>query len=414
MHSMDESPLSRFASSLSPSSTRFASDHGVVREFPMYTLPVETVLQLKKLLPHEEAWELESPLKPLQAFREEMGRAIFVSHQWLSAKHPDPHSEQLRILQATLGNLLSGAARVSLQPLVELARGRGGPVPVVLPKSRWTGDSERGLKQRVVRGICQKFAVAMDRLTVNAMRRLDMFGMTSSLVLKALEEVGRMSHRARVMRSSSSSEAARAHRHLAISSIPSYVARSFFFMILCPPLRHQEQRQMLNYSTWATRGWCRLERLARELARREDGYILIAESPYHIFLEWQPNAQAKAPGSGQFSVEADRARVGKLLLKMVWSKLLYYLERGEFNSYRFQLNLQRVGCLEGLEMQPIEGLVPNFSTDIDPEAEPERFVVARFLHDNGFIGIRHRDTAGWTPICYAAVNGNCFLPSSSC
>ncbi|CAK9106028.1 unnamed protein product, partial [Durusdinium trenchii] len=126
MHSMDESPLSRFASSLSPSSTRFASDHGVVREFPMYTLPVETVLQLKKLLPHEEAWELESPLKPLQAFREEMGRAIFVSHQWLSAKHPDPHSEQLRILQATLGNLLSGAARVSLQPLVELARGRGG------------------------------------------------------------------------------------------------------------------------------------------------------------------------------------------------------------------------------------------------------------------------------------------------
>ena len=33
-------------------------------------------------------------------------------------------------------------------------------------------------------------------------------------------------------------------------------------------------------------------------------------------------------------------------------------ERGEFNSYRFQLNLQRVGCLEGLEMQPIEGTAP--------------------------------------------------------
>ena len=48
-------------------------------------------LGLPETRPRQEAWELESPLKPLQAFREEMGRAIFVSHQWLSAKHPDPH-----------------------------------------------------------------------------------------------------------------------------------------------------------------------------------------------------------------------------------------------------------------------------------------------------------------------------------
>lgn len=47
---------------------------------------------------------------------------------------------------------------------------------------------------------------------------------------------------------------------------------------------------MLNYSTWATRGWCRLERLARELARREDGYILIADarSTLHMGVGGRP------------------------------------------------------------------------------------------------------------------------------
>eukprot|EP00913_Durusdinium_trenchii_P007666 g7203.t1 len=90
---------------------------------------------------------------------------------------------------ATLGNLLSGAARVSLQPLVELARGRGG-----CPSTTHFA--------------CQPLFVWYDFFSCPQ----------------------------------GSSEAARAHRHLAISSIPSYVARSFFFMILCPPLRHQEPK----------------------------------------------------------------------------------------------------------------------------------------------------------------------------
>ena len=38
-----------------------------------------------------------------------------------------------------------------------------------------------------------------------------------------------------------------------------------------------------------------------------------------------------------------------------------------------------------------------------------RFVVHRFLHDNGFTSVRDRDSAGWSPMCYAAVNGNPFL-----
>jgi hypothetical protein len=35
-------------------------------------------------------------------FVEAMGQAIFVSHQWLSAKHPDPKGLQFRVLQDAL------------------------------------------------------------------------------------------------------------------------------------------------------------------------------------------------------------------------------------------------------------------------------------------------------------------------
>ncbi|CAE7470389.1 anks1b [Symbiodinium pilosum] len=32
-------------------------------------------------------------------FDESMGKAIFVSHQWLSKEHPDPSMTQLKVLQ---------------------------------------------------------------------------------------------------------------------------------------------------------------------------------------------------------------------------------------------------------------------------------------------------------------------------
>ena len=49
-------------------------------------------------------------------------------------------------------------------------------------------------------------------------------------------------------------------------------------------------------------------------------------------------------------------------------------ELGNLNKYRFHLNVQRVGCLEGLGLQPIEGLVPEFSTDFDPTEDPDQWI----------------------------------------
>ena len=116
----------------------------------------------------------------------------------------------------------------------------------------------------------------------------------------------------------------------------------------------------------------------------------------------------RAPGKGDFSVEADRQRVGKVLSKLVWSKLISYLVKKDFHNYRFLLNLQKQ-CFEGLELLPIESMVPHFRTEIDPVVDPEGFLVARFLHECGFHSISERDSAGWSPMCYAVLRDDPLL-----
>lgn len=110
----------------------------------------------------------------------------------------------------------------------------------------------------------------------------------------------------------------------------------------------------------------------------------------------------RAPGQGDFSVEADRQRIGQVLSKLVWSKLISFLVKGDFHNYRFLLNLQG-HCFQGLDLLPVETVVPGFFTEIDPTADPQRFLVARFLHESGFSSVCERDSAGWSPMCYAVL-----------
>ena len=59
----------------------------------------------------------------------------------------------------------------------------------------------------------------------------------------------------------------------AISSIPAYVAKCCFFIALCPTIDCPSEKKVLNSTSWARRGWCRLERAARELSAH-DTWIL--------------------------------------------------------------------------------------------------------------------------------------------
>eukprot|EP00435_Cladocopium_sp_Y103_P062433 s805_g24.t1 len=245
--------------------TRSISNHG--RMFLMYTVPLEAFLQMTEVQAHEQL----KGQGVLRVFKESMGKAIFVSHQWLGSEHPDPHCEQLQVLQKALKNALSGASLVSLPPAIELLLGRlKCPTPAEFrhqPLYIW----------------------------------YDYFCCPQGTCTEAVEK-----------------------RNQAIASIPEFVSRSYFFLILCPAVPHAEGH-MLSWSTWNARGWCRLERMVRELAR-EDGYVITVTSPNHLNLGWNMHGVGKAPGLGSFSFEDDKAKVGQVLLSLIRAKLQFLLK----------------------------------------------------------------------------------------
>ena len=315
----------------------------------MFTLPLRALLEMRELQKHEVLLQSGA----LRKFHSRMGKAMFISHQWLTAEHPDPSGQQFQVLQKALRNLISGRSVVSLPPAVELAIGRS--------KCPKTTDFQ-----------AQQLFLWYDYFSCPQ----------------------------------GEGWAATGRRQLAIASIPVYVERCFFFVILCPAVSHEDGKT-LGYSTWAGRGWCRLELMAREL-QREDGYIITVREASYPTLAWNNLGVGKAPTRGEFSFEEDREKVGAVLLQMLWSKLHRLLESRSLPNFRFLLNIHQK-YLEGMNVQPIEGLIPGFSTELDPSIDEESFVVARFLHDNLFSSISQRDEAGWSPICYAAMKGDTFL-----
>ena len=126
----------------------------------------------------------------------------FISHQWLANQHPDPKNEQLQVLQEGLRNLLAGVAQVSQPVQSELFHGRM-PCP-----------------------------------TASDFKSTPLYVWYDFLCCPQ-----------------DASECASRNRQWAISSIPSYVAKCKYFVVLCPALAHAEQRVTLSYETWTGRGW---------------------------------------------------------------------------------------------------------------------------------------------------------------
>ena len=132
-------------------------------------------------------------------FDESMGNAVFVSHQWVSRKHPDPEFEQMRILHAALRRLLFCPGSVSLSYITE----------AVVPGVK--GISHEEFQARSLFIWYDYFSVPQDELN----------------------------------------KSQQAH---AISSIPAYVAKCRFFFALCPTIDCPAQGRVLSAASWARRG----------------------------------------------------------------------------------------------------------------------------------------------------------------
>ncbi|CAE7678059.1 ANKHD1, partial [Symbiodinium sp. CCMP2456] len=277
---------------------------------------------------------------------------MFVSHQWAGCDHPDPYFSQFKVLQDALRNVMEGSSLIS-GTAFEL----------------YTGQ--------------QSLISAEDLCSMPLFIWYDYFSCPQSFH-------GEQS------------------RLMAIDSIPAYVERCRFFVALCPPIRHKTIDTVLNKQTWSKRGWCRLERAARELSGLADtknieiqGARQLAVAPIFDWV-WAP------VGEGHFSVAQDREKIASVVRSMVFRKLHINLLQGNWHSYRLMLNLQRIQY-RSLAIVPIEDVIPGFKSDA---SDPAAYATAKFMYQNGFQSLDERTPEGWSPICFAAVEGNAMLLST--
>ena len=85
--------------------------------YPMYVIPVKTLLKLQQWEPHQN---LLAKGKLVEVTPEVDLEIVFVSHQWTSFEHPDPTGEQLARLQAVLRQLMAGQTSVMGNPQLQV------------------------------------------------------------------------------------------------------------------------------------------------------------------------------------------------------------------------------------------------------------------------------------------------------
>ncbi|CAE7515570.1 Asb3 [Symbiodinium natans] len=334
-------PLQLYASSLA------SEDEAPETLFPMYTVPVEVLLEMVALESHED---LKARGKVV-VFSGNMGSASFISHQWVAKQHPDPEFRQMQVLQQACRHLLSRIGSIhpdfTTQACVYSAKGISFQEFQSRPLFLW----------------------------------YDYFS------------VPQLSYPTE----GSSSEQAKA-----INCIPAYIAKCRFFFALCPTMECSGHDGLQNSSTWARRGWCRIERAARELSAHDTWVLMQSPSSFEV-VGTAVSFVSGSVGEGDFTMEEDRTKLAPVMKDIVRRKLMLSLQAGDFPAYRRHLNLQSVH-FRGLVVEPIGDIVPGYEKD--PSDDTPEAVVAHFLYQNGLTSISGRDSAGWCPLHYAAMSGN--------
>jgi len=190
---------------------------------------------------------------------------IFVSHQWLSQKHPDPFGAQILVLKRWLLNLIDRQGTVESHFLPAGRRARCNWVKQVANGYLW----------------------------------LDWFSVPVASLSRHL-----------------------AHQHLlAAESMTAYVQTCDLFVALTPSVEHRETGKICNFSTWLSRGWCRSELWSRALCLRDTIPPIAVHSEDKAEFIGSSSFEYSLAPDGEFSFESDRVVCVILLQDALQAKL---------------------------------------------------------------------------------------------
>lgn len=333
----------------------------------MYTLHVDKLIALDRLQPHQCL--LANSL--LTEYTEDVVEAAtFVSHQWAGFQHPDPEGKQLAVLKKAILNLQQRRARV-----------HSDDISVML------GFGKKYAPDEILKLL--RSYVWLDYISVPQI--------TGTMAAHVKRE----------------------HFRQALDSFPAYVQLSRFFVVLAPAVQHTDlPNTMLSYSSWKTRGWCRVERAARAFADGETSMLLITNDSVIVSVGVQ-DYLFDQPGAGHFTVEADRLKVQHIMKDMVELKLAKLLLDQQLSDYRMLFSVQR-STVDTEEEAIMDCSGDSQSNDTVSAPEPgstlsltkflqkhgHRKLALRFLRQLGLHRVSERDRSGRTAIHYASASGD--------
>lgn len=241
--------------------------------FPMYVVRVADFQKMTEARPHQV---LKDEGVVMRFATAGATPAVFISHQWCGRMHADPHFRQLRVLQAIFKRAAAGNVRMGADFFgAVLFNSRASVRPADLQDA-------------------MSWVMWYDYFSVP---QPDAPEAESSQHANLASDLGR-----------------------AVASLASYIDKCKFFFVLAPVVEH-DFGHLLDYSTWRTRGWCRFERLVRQLSKKS-GPMLLVRRPDTIVEIGAQDYLLDPVGRGDFSVVADKETLSVTVQRLLAGRLL--------------------------------------------------------------------------------------------
>lgn len=243
---------------------------------------------------------------------------IFVSHQWLGTRHPDPKGKQFQILQNALRKILDGTSTVSR----DIA-------------SEFYGDTKRFTDED--RSRLQNAYLWLDWLSVPQapVKISQVFDRAQTDDLDPAVRSLRTTHRV-VLEKRGSLTTQDVH----ILSIPTFVQQSDVFLALVPTLQHEDTGFPVNFVSWFDRGWCRMEMWCKMLSEKASSAsmpMIVVSGPDRIMLETPLHWIDRPPHEGNVTFEADLDVIFSVMQHLLDQRLKFLAGQGRSDSYDYLL-----------------------------------------------------------------------------
>lgn len=271
----------------------------------MWVLRVKDFLELEEMLSHEELRR-----RGLLVASSPGHFCIFISHQWLGERHPDPSCQQLPVLQEAFRSLLEGRCT----PFVDLASQFFGE------DYRFTAQHRQRLKSGYL--WLDWFSIPQDK---KKLRGDEVTKVTSQEVMVSMPSFRNVS--------------SMTNQDLYISSIPCYVEASDVFLSLVPIAYHHDTGSICNFRTYLSRGWCRLELWCSHLCAKSkfERPFLVVKSRDEMDLATSMIASDMPPAEGEFTIESDRNVIFHVMRRALRSRIDFLKRQQKWDMYRYML-----------------------------------------------------------------------------